>query len=196
MKTAILSGSVRNGRHSHKIAYYLERQLEDRGIKADLIDLRENPLPVFGEPTGQNDQLPGHVRDLGRRLDQADAILLVTPEYHGSFSGALKNALDYFWSEFSKKPIGVATASAGRMGGINASTQLQHVILSLGAYALPAKLIVPEISNAFYDESYEPRNERIIKSTNKFLDEFLWLAEAVYLKKNPKDRLEYEENKL
>ncbi|MEX0771942.1 MAG: NADPH-dependent FMN reductase [Balneolales bacterium] len=193
MKVAILTGSVRNERQSHKVAYYLEQQLKERSIETDLIDLRENPLPVFEDPSGQYADLPDHIRELGDRLGQADALLLVTPEYHGSFSGVMKNALDYFWSEFSKKPIGVATASAGRMGGINASTQLQHVILSLGAYPLPGKLIVPEVQNAFYDESYEPQNERIIKSTNKFLDEFIWLVEAVYQKKNPEECIPCEE---
>lgn len=79
------------------------------------------------------------------------------------------------------------------MGGVNASNQLQHVILSLGAYPLPRKLIVPEIQKAFYDESFEPKNERIIKTTNKFLDEFFWLAEAIYQKKHHEECLGCEE---
>lgn len=105
-------------------------------------------------------------------------------------SGALKNAIDYYWSEFRKKPVGVVTASAGGFGGINASTHLQHIILSLGAYPMPLKLLVPEVHKAF-DDSYNPQHENIIKSTDRFLDEFLWFADALHQKKK-KERIKSE----
>lgn len=188
MKIAILLGSVRIGRQSHKIARYLQTRLQEKGITADLIDLAENPLPIMEERSGIHPQLPPEVRRIGVRLREADALVFVTPEYHGSFSGVLKNALDYFGAEFQKKPIGVVTVSAGKMGGINASTQLQHVILSLGAFALPTKLLVPEVQNAF-DDSFQPVNEGLIKSVNKFLDDYLWFADAVYQKKSENKRI-------
>ncbi len=184
MRIAILTGSVRPARKSHKVAYYLKEQLEERNTVTDLIDMRNNPLPIFGSETDTDRQseFETTIRNISDRLQNADAIIFVTPEYHGSFSGVLKNTLEYFWSEFSKKPIGVATASSGKMGGINASSQLQHVVLSLGAYPVPLKLLVPGIDNAF-DESNKPRNEQLKKSVNKFLNEFLWFADAIYRKK-------------
>ncbi len=145
MKVAILLGSLRIGRQSHKIARYLKTRLHEKDVIADLIDLAENPLPIMKI----HPQHPPEAQQISVRLQEADALLFVTPEYHGSFSGVLKNAIDYFWEEFQKKPIGVVTVSAGKMGGINASTQLQHVILSLGAFALPTKLLVPEIQTVF-----------------------------------------------
>lgn len=188
MKIALIIGSVRTGRQSHKIAYYVEKILHKRNIETDVIDLLKQPLPIYGtlldSVSGEN------IKSLAERLSEADSIILITPEYHGSFSGVLKNTLDHFWSEFRKKPIGVVATSMGKLGGINASTQLQHVILSLGAYALPVKLLVPEIHLAF-DESFNTQNENIIKRTSRFLDEFLWLAEAVSQKKLLK-----ESNKL
>jgi azobenzene reductase len=191
MRIALLTGSVRPERQSHKVAYYLKKELEQRKIQTDLIDVRHNPLPVFGYESGSNGQpdYESTAREISERLGRADAIIFVTPEYHGSFSGVLKNTLDYFWSEFSKKPIGVAAASAGKMGGINASSQLQHVILSLGAYPAPLKLLVPEIDNALND-LYEPKNEGLKKSAHKFLDEFIWFADAVYRKKEQQSHRE------
>jgi azobenzene reductase len=182
MEVAILLGSVRKGRQSHKVAYYLQHLLEKRNLGTELIDLSEDSLPIFGEQSVQSVQVDKVIRDIGERLGRADAIVLVTPEYHGSFSGALKNALDYYWEEFQKKPIGVVTVSAGRMGGINASTQLQHVILSLGGYPLPLKLLVPEVQTAF-DTGLLPTRDGIAKSAIKFLDEFTWFAEAITEKK-------------
>jgi NAD(P)H-dependent FMN reductase len=115
---------------------------------------------------------------ISEKLKNADAIILVTPEYQGSFTGVLKNALDYFLPEFLKKVVGVATTAGGRMGGINASVQLQHVILSMGAYPLPQKLIVSEIQNAF-DEEFNPKQELLAKQGEKFVDEFVWFAQAI-----------------
>ena len=64
------------------------------------------------------------------------------------------------------------------MGGINASTQMQHVVLSLGAYPLPTKLLIAEIQHAFNDQ-YEPLREDIVKNTDRFINEFSWFAHAI-----------------
>lgn len=69
------------------------------------------------------------------------------------------------------------------MGGINASTQMQHVVLSLGAYPLPAKLLIPEIQHAF-NEQYEPLREDIARHTDRFLTEFSWFANAIVTAKS------------
>lgn len=182
MKITILLGSVRMGRQTHKAAYYLKKKLDNRNIESDLIDLAKDPLPVLKERVGHHPDPPENAVDISERLNEADALLLVTPEYHGSVSGVLKNAIDYFWSEFQKKPIGVVAASAGGFGGINASTHLQQIILGVGAFPMPLNLLVPRIHQAF-DDSFEPQNEEIIKSTEKFLDEFLWFADAIHQKK-------------
>ena len=182
MKIAILLGSIRVERQSHKVAHYLERELKNYGLESDLIDLAVDPLPLLGENIAEDEKVRTRIANVGERLKQAQAILLVTPEYHGSFSGALKNALDFYWAEFQRKAIGVVATSTGKMGGINASTQLQHVVLSLGAYPLPVKLLVPEINLAFNKQD-EPVSERFIKSAEKFLTEFLWYADAIDAKK-------------
>lgn len=182
MKIAILLGSVRMGRQTHKAAYYLKKKLENRNIETDLIDLAESPLPVMKERVGHHPDPPENAVDISERLNEADALLLVTPEYHSSISGALKNAIDYYWSEFQKKPIGVVAASAGEFGGINASTHLQQIILGMGAYPMPLNLLVPRVHQAF-DDSFKPQDENVIKSTENFLDEFLWFTDALHQKK-------------
>jgi NAD(P)H-dependent FMN reductase len=180
MHITIVLGSVRKDRQSFRLGYYLEKRLSEKGVVTDVLDLAETPLPVFG----QEGEASVNADQIGRRLRRSDALLLVTPEYHGSFSGALKNALDYYWEEYYRKPIAVAAASAGKMGGINASVQLQHVILSLGAYPLPVKLLVPQVQDAF-DDSFAPVRESVTQAADHFLDEFLWFADALCAKKAP-----------
>lgn len=171
-------GSIRIGRQSHRIAYYLEEKIKIRGIDVTMIDLAEHPLPMMEEDNGRLRSPADDISIIGTQLKEADAVILVSPEYHGSFSGVLKNALDFYWAEFKKKPIGVVTTGSGRMGGINASTQMQHVVLSLGAYPLPTKLLVPEIQHAF-NENNEPLRDDVVRNTERFLNEFSWFAAAI-----------------
>jgi len=178
MRVAIIIGSIREGRQSQKAAYFLQKKLTGRLIDTDIIDLAAYPLPIMEERITNDPNPPINALLISEKLKNSDAIILVTPEYQGSFTGVLKNALDYFLPEFSKKVIGVATTAGGRMGGINASVQLQHVILSMGAYALPQKLIVSEIQNAF-DEEFNPKHELLAKQGEKFVDEFVWFAQAI-----------------
>lgn len=190
MNITILLGTVREGRQSHRAAYYVENALGERGIETDLIDLVKIPLPILGGPGEDDPQLKKNIDQVSGRLKTADALIFVTPEYHGSLSGVLKNAIDHFWEEFQKKPVGVIAASAGRMAGINASTQLQHIILSLGAYPMPLKLLIPGIHNAFDDE-FVPQNEKIVTNTEKFLNEFLWFTGALVEKKKADKKKEW-----
>lgn len=183
MKCAIILGSIRIGRHSHRIAYYLENEMRQKGMDVIMIDLAEHPLPMMEEDNGRLRSPADDISIIGTQLKEADAMILVSPEYHGSFSGVLKNALDFYWAEFKKKPIGVVTTGSGKMGGINASTQMQHVILSLGAFPLPTKLLIPEVQHAFNDQN-EPLREDIIKNTDRFLTEFSWFANAIVAAKS------------
>lgn len=188
MNIAILLGSIRKERQSHKVGLYLRNKLRNRAIETTVIDLAASPLPLLEMQSGHPIDLDVEIKNISRQLLEADAIIFVTPEYHGSFSGVIKNAIDYFWREFQKKPIAIAASSSGKMGGINASTQLQHVISSLGAYALPKKLLISEIHNVF-DSSHQPLKESINEDAEFFLDEFLWLTEAIALKKKETQKL-------
>jgi NAD(P)H-dependent FMN reductase len=182
MKITLVVGSVREGRQSLKAAMFVTELLNKRGVETDVVDLANDPLPILGQSTDEPEGDSDRIKQVGKRIDKGDAVILVTPEYQGSFSGVLKNALDHFFPEFEKKPIGIVATSAGRMAGINASTQLQHVILSLGAYPVPFKLLVPEVHKSI-DESFEPSSDRVANTGERFVDDFIWFADAIRRKK-------------
>jgi len=147
-------------------------------VSAALLDLREYDLPVFSDRWQHQETPDPALIKLGRELAAADAMLFISPEYHGSYTGALKNAVDHYWKEFHRKPIGVVSTGSGRMGGINGSIQMQQLILSLGAYPMPLKLLVPFVREAFGPD-YQPANEDLAQQADRFLEEFCWFGQAL-----------------
>jgi azobenzene reductase len=183
LKISIVIGSVRMGRHSHKTGQYVARKLsEKQGVEVVILDLLDFNFPVMEERMGIHPNPPARLEEFSDQLKSSYAIVLVSPEYNGSYSGALKNTLDYFSKEFKRKVMGVVTDSAGDFAGISASYQLLLFILKMGAVASPVKLMVPQVQHAF-DADGNPVEERTIKGTQAFIDELLWLTQALVVSK-------------
>lgn len=188
-KIAIISGSARMGRQTPKAVDYLAKLMEqnERIEEVIILDVLDYNFPIMEERRGRNPDPPPRLDEFGEILEQADALVFASPEYNGSFSGSIKNTLDYFYKEYSKKPIGVVTVSNGMRGGINASHDLQKYILSLGAYPMPYKLLVANVSKAF-DEEGNPVEESLDNGFRKFISELLWLAEGIgYMRKKKRE---------
>ena len=183
-KIVIVSGSARTGRQTPKAVNHLAKVLEsnDQVENVTILDILEYNFPIMEERRGRNPNPPARLDEFGDYLENADAIVFASPEYNGSFSGALKNTLDYFYKEYTKKPIGILMVSGGARGGINASHDLQKYILSLGAFPMPYKLLVANVTKIF-DESENLTDDRTEASFQKFASELLWLTEGIkYMK--------------
>ncbi|MCO4291707.1 NAD(P)H-dependent oxidoreductase [Solitalea sp. MAHUQ-68] len=175
MQIAIISGSARPDRQSHKVALEIESRIKKSvGITTQLLDVKEYQLPLL-DYTYRTHPAPSEKMTLFHdHLLQSQGILVVSPEHNSSFAGALKNTMDYYLDEYSKKPFGIAVVSAGMLGGINAARELQHYCIRLNGIVSPSFLITPKVQTLFdqdgnlIDESYGERIE-------KFLDEYLWL---------------------
>jgi azobenzene reductase len=182
LKISIVIGSVRIGRQTHKTGQYLAKRLSEKeGVAVTILDLLEYNFPVMEERLGLHPNPPARLEEFSNKLKESDAIVLVSPEYNGSYSGALKNVLDYFGKEFKRKVMGVVTDSAGDFAGISASYQLLLFISKMGAIPSPVKLMVPQVQKAF-DEAGNPVDERTSKGTEAFIEELLWLTKALAVK--------------
>jgi NAD(P)H-dependent FMN reductase len=175
MIITIISSSTRNGRISHRIALALAKQITQVGHQASVIDLLKLELPRFTERYPNVKVKPQNWQDTMDTLLGSDGLIFLTPEYNGSFSSGLKNFIDVFAKEgFRGKPIGVATGSTGKMGGVRAAYQLQQVILSLFAYPQPQMLTVGEMQDRFdetgeiTDQEFQPRFENYVKQFIEF----------------------------
>jgi NAD(P)H-dependent FMN reductase len=183
MKIAVILGSVREGRQSHKVAQELANRLAlQESVEVELIDLADVNLPIMTERLSKMANPPANLVQFSQSVDKADAIVFVTPEYNGSYTGVLKNAIDYLLKEFHRKPIGVATVAGGKFGGLNATHHLQSLVLHMGAFPMPLKLVVPFVQNAF-DAEENLIDETLTKSFEVFVKEFIWFAEAIVFHK-------------
>lgn len=179
LKITIFYGCVRIDRLSIRAALAVEQALKATG-KADVtfIDLKHHHLPVMEQRLKDMANPSLNLLDISKKLHDADGILFITPEYNNSYSGALKNGVDYFTKEWFHKPIGIVCASDGRQGGINASNLLQLLVLAIDGFAMPSKLLVPELPKNI-DENGVPLNEQMAGRISKFVADFLWFTEAI-----------------
>jgi NAD(P)H-dependent FMN reductase len=146
-RVVALCGSLRDGSHTRTALEAALAAAEGRGARTELIDLRELDIPVYDADTGT----VGDAGELTRRVREADAILLGTPMYHGSYSSPLKTALDYCgFDEFEDKTVGLLAVSGGSFP-ITALDHLRAVCRALDAWVLPYQAAVPNASEKIDD---------------------------------------------
>lgn len=180
----IILGTVRTGRQSEKAAKYIESMFRrSTQILTELLDLRDWSFPFLSQRYRFQDNPPKQLRDFSEKMDGADAVVIVAPEYNSGYPGVLKNALDHFLPEFTRKPIGIVTVSSGMFGGINCMQQLRQVCHGLDAFAIPMGLAIPYIGEVF-DEQGVPVSEAFEVRGKQFLDELLWYTEAITDRRN------------
>lgn len=168
MKIAIIAGSNRIGATSTALVKALAQRLERKQAEVSLFDLAGSPLPFFSPDA----DFTGHdgVQLLRRLVLEADGIVLSTPEYHGSISGVLKNALDFLGKEhFAGKPV-LSVSSAGGAVGVSSLTQLQAIVRNLHGVNCPEWISIGGAQRSRYGDSEDIRLDvRAEQSMNAFL---------------------------
>ncbi len=178
MKIEIISGSPRNNSVTKRVALHLYNQLkETTHHEIGLIDMQEWNLPPLQSVFTSVDNTPAEFKPLSKRVFEADAFILVSPEYNGSYAPAMKNLLDHFPKQHHK-PFGIVTASPGPMGGMRAAQQMLQLVAALFGVASPYLLVVPVIDKKFNNKG-ELIDEGFKNTVHNFITEYLWLAENV-----------------
>jgi len=181
-----ISGSRRTGSYTRAaVAVALRGASEVKAI-THLIDLAEFDLAFAGAGGNKG---PDFER-LSSAVKQADGIILGTPEYHGSFSGVLKNALDLMgFDEFEGKMVGLVGVAGGAMGAFEALNSLRNVGRALHAWVVPEQASVPEAWKVFDDSGAvgDDRIEKRLKGVGRQVARFARLhkcaADNEFLKK-------------
>jgi NAD(P)H-dependent FMN reductase len=148
---------------------------QEIGAQTQLIDLRDYQL-VFC--TGNERDYPEDVFRLRREVQRAHGIIVGTPEYHASFSGVLKNALDLMgFAEFEGKMLGLIGVSGGPMGAVNALNSLRTVGRALHAWVLPEQVSISMAWKLFDKRGrlHDPELEKRLKELGRQMARFSYL---------------------
>ena len=187
---SILYGSVREKRLGIRAVKFIESLLKERGHEVIILDALQLPLPFLDKMHKEFEEgkAPANMQKIADRLNASDGFVVVTGEYNHSIPPALKNMLDHFQKEYFFKPSGIAAYSAGQFGGMRAAVHVRAILAELGTPSIPIIASYPTIQKVLHADG-NAIEEYYIKSTNKFLDELEWYAEA--LKRQREEGLPY-----
>jgi NAD(P)H-dependent FMN reductase len=182
LKLKILIGSTRAGRAADRVVPWVARHAQARNtFDVDVLDLREWNLPMFTETihTVGDFHDPTYSQPLIRRwndtIRDADAVLIVTPEYNHSIPAVLKNALDSLFFSFAlrNKPAGIVGYSAGPVGGARSVEHLAHVLIEAETVPLRNTVLIPAVQDAFA-ETGDPANPATQAALEVLLEDLEW----------------------
>lgn len=177
MNITIIAGSPRTESVTKRIALHLQSKLKEKDeVNIHFLDISEIPALTFRTTWNVIEKVPLELHDKWKMMQNADAFILVTPEYNGSYAPSMKNWLDHFPKDtYYRKTMGIVTGSTGAMGGMRATQQMQQLICALFGIPCPHMLIVPFMDKKIDEMGglLDPPFEGMV---NRFVTEFLWQA--------------------
>jgi NAD(P)H-dependent FMN reductase len=132
LKVLGVIGSLHRDSITRTVLTHIAEKFSATGCDVDVLDFEKEPLALYNPDVAHD--LPGYAQ-LQSRVAGADVLLLGTPDYHGSVSGAMKNFLDHFWREFAGKLF--VTIVASHEKGLTVTDQLRTVARQCYAWVLP-----------------------------------------------------------
>ncbi len=170
VRIALISGSLRKESYNTRLIRFVGEQVKDAGVEIDEISLLDLDLPLMNEDLEKNGH-PASVLELKQRMIAADGFLVGCPEYNGSITPALKNAID--WASrpregeptlacFRGKVAGLLAASPGRLGGIRGLRHVRTILSGIGTLVVPTEFGLSGAGDAF-DETGHLKDEGAAK---------------------------------
>lgn len=149
-----LCGSMRSPSATGKAVQIALEGAAEHGAETEYIDLSQLDLP-FCDGRVDIDTYPENVQAFRQLIRSAQGVIIGTPEYHNSMTGALKNAIDLcHWDDFAQKMVGVIGVAGGAIGAINAINHIRTVMRGVGAWVVPHQVSIAHSGKTF-DQTLE-----------------------------------------
>ena len=183
----IIIGSTRSERNADPVCRWFEPITRSHGAFAvETLDLRAWPLPHFQETiaTVGDFASPTYSDPLVKRwndkVKEADAYIIVTPEYNHSVPGVLKNAIDtvFFSYGFRHKPVAFVAYSLGVAAGVRAVEHLNQIMLEAEASPIRTPTLIPFVGSAFGADG-QPSIPALNVRLTVMLDDLAWMGNAL-----------------
>lgn len=177
IRIAVLCGSVRPGNYTRMAADVVVASLSARpDVSVDLVDPSELDLPLPGLAATSDS-----AAEFQEGVRGATAVILATPEYHGSFSSVMKLMIENlgFPSVLAGKPVALLGVAGGSIGAIKSLEQLRGICSHVGAIVLPGPVSVAHVRSAFneagecLDSSVEGRLEGLAENLMGYIQQNL-----------------------
>ena len=192
---SVIIGSTREGRFSEKPARWIFQHLKKReGVDARLLDLRDFPMPFFDQPL--TPAMPGRpafehevVQKWTAAIAQSDAFVFVTPEYNYGPSAVLKNAIDWVYPEWHRKPA--AFVSYGSAMGARAVQQLRQTMTELQIAPIRSSVHIPVATlwAHYQGGDVEAGLAELQGPADAMIDDLLWWTAALKTARDSSSRL-------
>jgi NAD(P)H-dependent FMN reductase len=156
-----LSGSTRAMSHNRAVVEIAASAAARAGAEVQLINLRDFHLPLYDADVEAESGMPANARALKSLFVESDGYLIASPEYNGSLTAVLKNAIDWMsrpsaegetpltLRAFKGKVAGIMSASPGSWGGVRGLAHLRQILSGMGVLVVAEQLAVPSVGNAF-----------------------------------------------
>jgi NAD(P)H-dependent FMN reductase len=182
---SIIVGSIRQGRFSEKPAQWILQHLKERsGVDTHLLDLRDFPMPFFDQPVppaapGRSPYEHDVVKKWTAEIARSDGFVIVTPEYNYGPPAVLKNAIDWVYPEWKRKPV--AFVSYGSTGGARSVQQLRETAIELQLAPVRFSVHIPAATlwKHFQGGDVDAGLAELEASAKAMIDDLLWWTAAL-----------------
>ncbi len=172
LHVAVIVASVRKDRVGPAVARWFLGEVDSRtDAEVDLLDLADLTLP---DDLGGG----GDAEVFTKRIDRAEAIVVVTPEYNRGYPGALKTAIDSALPEWRAKPVGFVSYG-GISGGLRAVEQLRSVFAELHAVTMQTAVSLPYVWDQLDEHGNLRQPQRAASAAGTLLRQLTWWANAL-----------------
>ena len=169
----VILGTSRKGRMSAHVGHLLAAEVaKQNGVETELIDICSLPLPT--------DDVGEAIKDnaFASKMDRADGLVIVAPEYNHGYCGLLKHVLDSCLKEYIHKAVGIVGVSAGPFGGSRVVENLLPVMRELSLVTIFWDVNFSAVQNCF-NASGELLDSAYIRRVDKFLKELIWMSRTL-----------------
>ncbi len=157
-KLLAFAGSVRRDSFNARLARLAAREARAAGAEAVVVDLADFDLPLYNGDLEADEGLPAGALELKALFLSCHGFLIASPEYNGSISPLLKNAIDWVSRPVSGQPslvwftgkvAGLLAASPGPLGGLRGLVHVRQILSGIGVIVAPAQYAVGRAGSAF-----------------------------------------------
>lgn len=189
-KLLVFAGSTRAHSFNRQLAAQAAAIAQESGVQVTHLELSTLDIPLYNADL-EAKGTPADVIRLKEIMDAHPAWIICSPEYNGSYTGLLKNTLDWasspvkghpIWGSGSKpfagKVVGIMSASNGSLGGLRSLSHLTPLLLNLHCWVCPQQYALSRATEAF-DAEGQLKNEAAKVQVRKVVTQTLWAAQRL-----------------